>query len=101
MRNCLRPTSAEFQPMPAFCVMPNRSPLGLCSNMSSVMGKLPAGPVARVLIWYVSGAPESNMSLVEFMGSMQQSLENRNSVNVPAGSGGPVLQRRDRIDEQP
>ena len=29
IKNCLRPASAGFQPMPAFCVSPNKSPLGL------------------------------------------------------------------------
>jgi hypothetical protein len=32
----------------AFCVRPNKSPLGLWASISSVSGKLPAGPAPRV-----------------------------------------------------
>ena len=53
--------------MPAFCVSPNKSPLGLFSSISSVMGRLPAGPLARVLISKMSDAGVSNSSLQEFM----------------------------------
>ena len=37
-----------FQPIPALCVIPKRSPLGLLSSISSVRGSRPAGPAARV-----------------------------------------------------
>ena len=30
--------------MPAFCVRPKKSPLGLFRSISSVIGRLPAGP---------------------------------------------------------
>ena len=51
IRNCLRPSSRGSQPMPAFWVSPNRSPLGRFSSISSVSGSAPAGPGAFVRIW--------------------------------------------------
>ena len=44
IRNCLRPSSsAGSQPMPAFCVQPNRSPLALSRSISSVSGRCRPG----------------------------------------------------------
>ena len=42
--NSLPPRLAGFQPMPTFCVQPNRSPLGAWRSSSSVSGSFPAGP---------------------------------------------------------
>ncbi len=39
-----------LQPMPTFCVQPNRSPLGLAHSNSSVSGRLPTGPAAVVCV---------------------------------------------------
>src|SRR5262249_27753643 len=43
-----RSTSAGVQPMPAFCVRPNRSPEGHSRSIASVNGKAPEGPSADV-----------------------------------------------------
>ena len=46
------PDFAGFQPMPAFCVSPNRSPLGLFSSMLLGEGQASGrARVARVWIW--------------------------------------------------
>ena len=37
-----------FQPMPAFCVQPKRSPDGRSRSISGVNGSEPAGPAACV-----------------------------------------------------
>ena len=42
------PAAAGFQPMPASCDQPNRSPLGASRSNSSVSGRAPAGPAAVV-----------------------------------------------------
>ena len=48
MVNSLPPRSAGFQPMPTFCVQPNRSPLGAWRSNSSVSGSAPRGPGVAV-----------------------------------------------------
>ena len=50
MMNCLRMSSAGFQPIPAFCDMPKWSPLGLLVRKSAVNGTTPAGPSVLVRI---------------------------------------------------
>ena len=49
-----------FQPMPAFCVHPNRSPEGRSRSISAVKGRTPAGPRARVEISNSEESSESN-----------------------------------------
>jgi hypothetical protein len=48
--------------MPAFWLNPNRSPLGLFSSISALIGKLPSAPGDRVLISKISGGEESSAS---------------------------------------
>ena len=43
-----RPNSDGVQPMPAFCVRPNKSPLAHSRSIDSVNGRRPDGPDARV-----------------------------------------------------
>ena len=50
MMNCLRISSAGFQPIPAFWDMPKWSPLGLLVRKSAVNGTTPAGPSVLVRI---------------------------------------------------
>ena len=59
MMYCGRVSSAGFHPMPAFCVMPKWSPLGLSVRNSAVKGNAPLGPGACVRISRVAGAPQS------------------------------------------
>jgi len=47
-RYCGPSMSSGFHPIPAFCVMPNRWPLGACRSVSSSSGKAPAGPGASL-----------------------------------------------------
>ena len=54
-QNCGRPSSFGFQPMPAFCVQPNRSPLGECRSISSVSGNSPVGPAEVVARFVYAG----------------------------------------------
>src|SRR2546425_9329059 len=44
MTYCGPPNDAGLQPMPTFCVRPNRLPLGSSRSMSGVRGSRPAGP---------------------------------------------------------
>src|SRR5207253_1226948 len=45
MTYCGPPNDAGLQPMPTFCVRPNRLPLGSSRSMSGVSGSRPAGHV--------------------------------------------------------
>src|SRR5262245_60289701 len=48
--------------MPAFCVIPNRSPLGLSRSISGVSGSSPAGPAAEVCNGPIAAAELSKES---------------------------------------
>src|SRR6185437_5421988 len=52
MRNSGSSTRAGSQPMPAFCVSPNRLPEGALRSISAVMGSAPCGPRAWVATAY-------------------------------------------------
>src|SRR5262245_10924918 len=56
MRNSDWPSEAGFQPMPTFCVHPNRSPLGAWRSDSSVSGSRPSGPGVAVIRRYTAGS---------------------------------------------
>ena len=49
MRNSGSSSRLGSQPIPAFCVKPNRFPDGCVSSISADNGNIPAGPVARVV----------------------------------------------------
>ncbi len=50
MRNSGSSSRFGSQPMPAFCVSPNRFPEGSVRSISGVIGKLPSGPRAWVVV---------------------------------------------------
>src|SRR3954447_26337967 len=55
------PSFEGSQPMPAFCVQPNKSPEGRFSSISAVMGIDPCGPGALERTSNIDGSPESRI----------------------------------------
>src|SRR5579862_1253641 len=67
MRNSRRFNSEGFQPMPAFCVQPNRSPLGASRSNSSVRGSAPVGPAAVVCTSRTAGSDSTSAAKGDFV----------------------------------
>ena len=59
IKNCLRPSSLGFQPMPASSDQPNKSPLGDSRRSFSVRGNLPEAPAAVVTTSKMAGSSVS------------------------------------------
>ncbi len=58
-RYSLAPNASAFQPMPVFCVHPNKWPEGHSFSSCGVRGREPVGPGARAGTSYKEGSAES------------------------------------------